>query len=167
MFFCCSSSRFIASQNIHGTFIAPIAAVTAASNDLDGVTPAKRLHITCSFQPCGALRFSLNLLQTHKRLGPSSYFLPTFFKSVVILVGSILFAPTRRLRNMGTRYGDISLINSLFEDISQNPPAIEARKLLIEQHVSFGWDDAASDQRAELLQLAPHDAEAQRLHAAE
>ncbi|KAK3062070.1 hypothetical protein LTS18_004871 [Coniosporium uncinatum] len=68
---------------------------------------------------------------------------------------------------MGTRYGDISLINSLFEDISQNPPAIEARKLLIEQHVSFGWDDAASDQRAELLQLAPHDAEAQRLHAAE
>jgi len=67
---------------------------------------------------------------------------------------------------MATRYSDISLINSLLEDISQNPPAIEARKLLIEQYVSFGWDDAASDQAAELLQLAPTDVDAQRLHTA-
>ncbi|KAK3061785.1 hypothetical protein LTS18_005437 [Coniosporium uncinatum] len=67
---------------------------------------------------------------------------------------------------MAIRYGDISLINSLFEDISQNAPAIEAHKLLIEQYISFGWNDAASDQTAELLQLASNDADAQRLHAA-
>jgi len=166
MFFCCSSSRFIASQNIHGTFVALIAAVTAASNDLDGVIHAKRLYITCSFQPCGALRFSLDLLKLTKGSDYLLIFFLTLLKSVVILVGPIAHAPARRLRNMAIRYGDISLINSLFEDISQNAPAIEAHKLLIEQYISFGWNDAASDQTAELLQLASNDADAQRLHAA-
>jgi len=65
--FCCSSSQSVASQNIDGIFVALIAAVTAANNDLGSLTPAERSCITCSFQPRGALTFSLDLLRIHEK----------------------------------------------------------------------------------------------------
>ncbi|KAF2810651.1 uncharacterized protein BDZ99DRAFT_414801 [Mytilinidion resinicola] len=54
---------------------------------------------------------------------------------------------------------DMVLIAELFEEISRNPPAIEARKLLIEQYIAVGWLDAANDNVKELKQLSPHDAD--------
>jgi hypothetical protein len=58
---------------------------------------------------------------------------------------------------------DMSLINELYEAISLNPPAIEARKLLVQQYILAQWLDAADDAAKELLKLAPNDKEAQEL----
>jgi hypothetical protein len=54
---------------------------------------------------------------------------------------------------------DMVLIGELFEEISRNPPAIEARKLLVEQYIAVGWLDAANDNVKDLKTLAPHDAD--------
>lgn len=58
---------------------------------------------------------------------------------------------------------DMSLIAELFEEIERNHPAIEARKLLIEQYVGAGWVNAAYDAAQELLKLKPRDSEIKRL----
>lgn len=58
---------------------------------------------------------------------------------------------------------DMSLLGELFEEIERNPPALEARKLLIEQYVGAGWIDAARDAAQELLKLKPRDSEMKRL----
>jgi hypothetical protein len=48
---------------------------------------------------------------------------------------------------------DVTLINELWEEISRRPPAIEARKLLIQHLVAAGWVDAAIDAAQELIAL--------------
>lgn len=60
---------------------------------------------------------------------------------------------------------DLSLLGELYETIERKPPAIEARKLLIQQLLAFGWDDAAHDAAKELLCLRPVDSEAKALLA--
>jgi hypothetical protein len=52
---------------------------------------------------------------------------------------------------------DMALINELYEAIEQHPPAIEARKLLVQHFLLVGWTDAANDAIAELLKLASKD----------
>ncbi|KAH7073968.1 hypothetical protein BKA63DRAFT_416131 [Paraphoma chrysanthemicola] len=54
---------------------------------------------------------------------------------------------------------DMALIGELLEDISRNPPAIAARKLLVELYMSAGWLDAATDIAKDLQKLDPRDAE--------
>ncbi|MCJ1411061.1 hypothetical protein MMC19_005149 [Ptychographa xylographoides] len=55
---------------------------------------------------------------------------------------------------------DMALINELYEEISLRPPALEARKLLIEQYAAVGWTEAAADAAYELLKLDPFDVDA-------
>lgn len=55
---------------------------------------------------------------------------------------------------------DMVLINDLYEEIENRPPAIEARRLLIQHCLTAGWDDAARDAVQALLRLAPTDYEA-------
>ncbi|MCJ1396282.1 hypothetical protein MMC18_009171 [Xylographa bjoerkii] len=55
---------------------------------------------------------------------------------------------------------DTSLLNELYEAISRHPPAIEARKLLIQQLIELEWLDAAGDAAQELLELEPLDDDA-------
>jgi hypothetical protein len=55
---------------------------------------------------------------------------------------------------------DMSFINDLYEEIENKPPAIEARKLLIQQCMEAGWGDAARGAVQELLQLSPNDEDA-------
>jgi hypothetical protein len=55
---------------------------------------------------------------------------------------------------------DLSLINELYEEIDRNPPAIEARKILIQQLLEATWDEGAKDAVEELLTLVPSDPEA-------
>jgi hypothetical protein len=57
----------------------------------------------------------------------------------------------------GSGEPDMALIGELLEDISRNPPAIAARKLLVEHYISVGWLDAAMDNAKELKSLAPRD----------
>ncbi|KAF2647452.1 hypothetical protein K491DRAFT_709197 [Lophiostoma macrostomum CBS 122681] len=52
---------------------------------------------------------------------------------------------------------DMVLIGELLEDISRNPPAIQARKLLTEHYIAIGWLDAATENALELKKLAPTD----------
>tara|TARA_R110002003_G_scaffold119_5_gene10585 strand:- start:9673 stop:10962 length:1290 start_codon:yes stop_codon:yes gene_type:complete len=54
---------------------------------------------------------------------------------------------------------DMALIGELLEDISRNPPAVAARKLLVEHYISVGWLDAATDIAKDLQILAPKDTE--------
>jgi hypothetical protein len=49
----------------------------------------------------------------------------------------------------------MSLINDLWDTIERNPPAIQARELLLQQWISAGWLDAAADTARELLRLDP------------
>jgi hypothetical protein len=56
---------------------------------------------------------------------------------------------------------DMSLINELYEAIEHSPPAIEARKLLVQTLMSAGWLDAARDGVRELLRLDPTDSDIQ------
>jgi len=55
----------------------------------------------------------------------------------------------------------MTLINELFDTIERNPPAIEARVLLMQQWIGAGWIDAAEDTAKELLRLDPSNADAQ------
>ena len=52
---------------------------------------------------------------------------------------------------------DMALIDDLYEAIEQHPPAIEARKLLVQHYLLVGWTDAANDAIAELLKLVSKD----------
>lgn len=49
------------------------------------------------------------------------------------------------------------LIGELMEEISRRPPAIAARKLLVEHYISIAWVEAALDNTKELRTLAPGD----------
>jgi hypothetical protein len=49
------------------------------------------------------------------------------------------------------------LVSELLEEISRHPPAIAARKLLVEHYISVGWLDAATENANELKKLAPGD----------
>ena len=57
----------------------------------------------------------------------------------------------------GSGEPDMVLIGELLEDISRHPPAIHARKLLIEHYISISWLDAAKENANELRKLAPSD----------
>lgn len=54
---------------------------------------------------------------------------------------------------------DLTLINDLYEEIEQRPPAIGARRLLIQHCMATGWDGAARDAVKGLLRLLPGDDE--------
>ncbi|KAE9370617.1 hypothetical protein N431DRAFT_344475 [Stipitochalara longipes BDJ] len=55
---------------------------------------------------------------------------------------------------------DMTLLNDLYEEIENRPPALEARRLLIQQCMEAGWVDAARDAISGLLALDPYDEEA-------
>jgi hypothetical protein len=57
----------------------------------------------------------------------------------------------------GSGEPDMALIAELLEDISRNPPALPARKLLVEHYMSIGWLEAALDNAKDLKTLAPRD----------
>jgi hypothetical protein len=57
----------------------------------------------------------------------------------------------------GTGDPDMVLIGELMEEVSRRPPAIGARKLLVEHYISVGWLEAAIDNAKELKALAPGD----------
>jgi hypothetical protein len=54
---------------------------------------------------------------------------------------------------------DMSLIEALYEEIERNPPAIQARKLLVEQYILAGWNDAVRESVQELKTLCNNDEE--------
>ncbi|KAF2818490.1 hypothetical protein CC86DRAFT_375718 [Ophiobolus disseminans] len=66
-------------------------------------------------------------------------------------------APTTGLSGSGEP--DMALIGELLEEISRNPPAVGARKLLVEHYITVGWLDAAMDNAKELKTLAPRDSD--------
>jgi hypothetical protein len=53
---------------------------------------------------------------------------------------------------------DMTLLAELYEEIERNPPAIQARKLLVEQYITAGWMEAVCDAVQE-LQLYCNDEE--------
>jgi hypothetical protein len=55
---------------------------------------------------------------------------------------------------------DMTLLNELYEEIENNPPGIEARKLLIQQFLTAEWNDSALGAAQELLEIDPQDADA-------
>lgn len=55
------------------------------------------------------------------------------------------------------------LISELLEEISRNPPAIGARKILVEHYITIGWLDAATENVQELQRHAPGDSEVDTL----
>ncbi|XPS67896.1 hypothetical protein M3J09_000190 [Ascochyta lentis] len=61
--------------------------------------------------------------------------------------------------NAGSGDPDMVLIGELMEEISRHPPAISARKLLVEHYISVGWLEAAIDDAKELKNLAPGDSD--------
>ena len=75
----------------------------------------------------------------------------------------------RRLRLYTTRSApanqgtiDWTLVNDLYNTIEQNPSAIEAHELLLQQWAQAGESDAAKGVATELLQLDKNNAEARR-----
>jgi hypothetical protein len=60
---------------------------------------------------------------------------------------------------------DMSLLGTLYETIEQHPPAVEARKVLVQQYLEVGWLEAARDAALELERLAPQDTNVQALVA--
>lgn len=54
---------------------------------------------------------------------------------------------------------DLALVAELCETIDRQPPAIEARKLLVQHYLAVGWNDAAKDSILELNRLSPQDEE--------
>ncbi|KAF3041589.1 hypothetical protein E8E12_009058 [Didymella heteroderae] len=64
--------------------------------------------------------------------------------------------------NAGSGDPDMVLIGELMEEISRRPPAIAARKLLVEHYISVGWVEAALDNTKELRTLAPGDVDVAR-----
>jgi hypothetical protein len=67
--------------------------------------------------------------------------------------------PRKRMAPLPATDVDTSLLNELFEEIAKNPPAIEARKLLVQQYIQVGWNEAAYDEIQVLLTLVPLDTE--------
>lgn len=61
--------------------------------------------------------------------------------------------------NAGSGDPDMVLIGELMEEISRRPPAIAARKLLVEHYISVGWLEAATDNAKELKLLSPGDSD--------
>lgn len=59
---------------------------------------------------------------------------------------------------------DYSFINDLYEEIERRPPAIEARKLLIETFIAAGWNDAITDAVEELKTLCNNDSQVDEWH---
>lgn len=58
---------------------------------------------------------------------------------------------------------DMSLLAELLEQIERAPPAIFARKLLVEHYTSIGWTEAAQESVQELAKLDPQDMEVQSI----
>ncbi|PVI08614.1 hypothetical protein DM02DRAFT_722812 [Periconia macrospinosa] len=58
---------------------------------------------------------------------------------------------------------DMVLISELMEEMSRNPPAVAARKLLAEHYIAVGWLDTALDLVSELKTLTPGDSDIARL----
>jgi hypothetical protein len=54
---------------------------------------------------------------------------------------------------------DMTLLNDLYDEIERNPPALEARRLLIQQCMDAGWVDAARDAIRAYLNFDPYDEE--------
>lgn len=54
---------------------------------------------------------------------------------------------------------DLVLVAELCETIERHPPALEARKLLVQHYLAVGWQDAAIDSIRELCSLSPQDEE--------
>ncbi|UPX18306.1 uncharacterized protein EKO05_0008609 [Ascochyta rabiei] len=61
--------------------------------------------------------------------------------------------------NTGSSDPDMVLIGELMEEMTRRPPAICARKLLVEHYMSIGWLEAAVDNAKELKNLAPGDSD--------
>lgn len=57
---------------------------------------------------------------------------------------------------------DMVLIGELMEEMTRRPPAIGARKLLVEHYISIGWLEAATDNAKELRSLTPGDPDVAR-----
>jgi hypothetical protein len=53
----------------------------------------------------------------------------------------------------------MTLLNDLYDEIERNHPALEARRLLIQQCMDAGWVDAARDAIRAYLNLDPYDEE--------
>lgn len=62
--------------------------------------------------------------------------------------------------SMATPEIDMTFLSELYDEIENNPPALEARKILIQQYVEVDWLDAARGAIEELLCLDPYDQEA-------
>jgi hypothetical protein len=54
---------------------------------------------------------------------------------------------------------DMVLIGELMEEMGRHPPAVAARKLLVEHYSSIGWAEAALENAKELEKIAPEDSE--------
>lgn len=57
------------------------------------------------------------------------------------------------------------LVNELMENIQRHPPAVPARKLLVEHYIACGWLDAAKDDLETLKLHAPRDPDVASLAA--
>ncbi|KAF2202751.1 hypothetical protein GQ43DRAFT_301150 [Delitschia confertaspora ATCC 74209] len=57
----------------------------------------------------------------------------------------------------GSGEPDMVLIGELLEEIARHPPAVYARKLLIEHYISVGWLDAARENVDEVKKHTPND----------
>lgn len=66
---------------------------------------------------------------------------------------------TATVGGTGSGEPDMVLISELLEDISRNPPAIGARKILVEHYITIGWLDAATENAQELKIHAPDDSD--------
>lgn len=65
----------------------------------------------------------------------------------------------------GSSEPDMALVGELLEGMSRNPPAIAARKLLVEHYMTIGWLDAATENTKDLKKLAPRDPDVTRFLA--
>jgi hypothetical protein len=52
---------------------------------------------------------------------------------------------------------DVTLLGELYEEIDRNPPAIETRKILIEQYLFANWKDSATGAIEELYAICAND----------
>ncbi|KAF1961471.1 hypothetical protein CC80DRAFT_237981 [Byssothecium circinans] len=63
----------------------------------------------------------------------------------------------------GSGEPDMVLVSELLEQIERHPPAIAARKVLVEHYIAVSWLDAAKDGIVELKKHDPRDADVLRL----
>lgn len=54
---------------------------------------------------------------------------------------------------------DLTLIAALMHEIKRNPPALEAKTLLVHHYISINWISAAANLVEELKRVAPDDLE--------